>query len=863
MKRLLDVLDDRSENYILPFFWQHGESEDKLREYMAAIHGCGIEAVCVECRPHPDFGGPKWWLDMDVILDEARKRSMKVWILDDAHFPTGYANGALKNAPAALHKQFLFFSVQEIAGPMPDVTFRLGLEQEDTLLSVFAYPAEGDGIDASHAVELTDAVCQNRLTWNVPEGYWRIISVFRTTRDGGNRDYINLLDQRSVRVLLDAVYETHYNHYQADFGKTIAGFFSDESQLGNAAEYYPDWRIGKQMPLPWSDELEELLWNAWGNAFGTNLASLWFNSDLSGSVRLTYMDEMTKLVEKNFSCQIGAWCESHGVQYIGHVIEDNGEHARMGQSTGHFFRSMTGQHMAGIDCIGGQVLPGGENVIRSFAHQKPYEAPCDDGVFYHYTLGEMAASLAALDPKKHGNSMCELFGAYGWHEGTRLMKYLADHFLVRGVNHYVPHAFSPKPFPDNDHPPHFYAHGLNPMYPGFGDLMRYMNRVCHLISGGNHVSPVALLYHAENEWRNEEGAYMKTRVPAKVLAEHQINYDIVWLDALKHAEIGHTLKTNDQEYMALVIPYCKHFPESLKQIVFRARQVNFPVYMAVENMETADHSVPIALVGDLPKVLAITREIRLSSDFPLLRYYHYLHADGEIFLFANQDTVHTFSGSIQLRADSVPYLYDPLRNRLYPADYRDGILSITIEPYEMFALCFIRQDANVSSHETEQLLPGNARLALTGPWLVSFKDALNQAAGFHDEITLPALRSLSQDRPDFSGWISYETTFSCRKNLPALLELTEVYDCAEVFLNGQSVGRRICPPYRFNVSQTVREGENRLRIEVATTLERAAAKINRTSSDPNAGFVFDKREKGILHPFGLMGKVQLCGVDVF
>ena len=90
-KRLKEVLNREEGNYILPFFWQHGEEEAVLREYMKVIDESNIKAVCVESRPHPDFCGPKWWADMDVILDEARKRGMKVWILDDSHFPTAIA----------------------------------------------------------------------------------------------------------------------------------------------------------------------------------------------------------------------------------------------------------------------------------------------------------------------------------------------------------------------------------------------------------------------------------------------------------------------------------------------------------------------------------------------------------------------------------------------------------------------------------------------------------------------------------------------------------------------------------------------------------------------------------------------------
>ena len=98
MKIINELLNNHQGNYIFPFFWQHGEDEETLREYMQAIYEAGIRSVCVECRPHPDFCGPKWWQDMDVILDEARRRGMNVYILDDDHFPTGHANGSIENA---------------------------------------------------------------------------------------------------------------------------------------------------------------------------------------------------------------------------------------------------------------------------------------------------------------------------------------------------------------------------------------------------------------------------------------------------------------------------------------------------------------------------------------------------------------------------------------------------------------------------------------------------------------------------------------------------------------------------------------------------------------------------------------------
>ena len=41
------LLEGKGGNYIFPFFWQHGETEEVLRTYMRVIHEANIGAVCV------------------------------------------------------------------------------------------------------------------------------------------------------------------------------------------------------------------------------------------------------------------------------------------------------------------------------------------------------------------------------------------------------------------------------------------------------------------------------------------------------------------------------------------------------------------------------------------------------------------------------------------------------------------------------------------------------------------------------------------------------------------------------------------------------------------------------------------------
>ena len=107
------------ENYIFPFLWMRGEGEADIRREMEKIHQANIGAVCVEARPHPDFAGERWWHDMDIVLDEGKKRGMKVWILDDAHFPTGQANGLIPAKYPELARRYVFTQHVDVTGPIP------------------------------------------------------------------------------------------------------------------------------------------------------------------------------------------------------------------------------------------------------------------------------------------------------------------------------------------------------------------------------------------------------------------------------------------------------------------------------------------------------------------------------------------------------------------------------------------------------------------------------------------------------------------------------------------------------------------------------------------------------------------------
>jgi hypothetical protein len=126
-------------------------------------------------------------------------------------------------------------------------------ENDESVLFVIAKNADGETLD------ITDCVENRTLVWDKPDGEWKLQIGVRSRNTGGRRDHIGLLEEDSVQILIDAVYEPHWAHYSADFGKTIAGFFSDEPELGNGPTYAQGNVLGTEQDLPWGPSMETIM----------------------------------------------------------------------------------------------------------------------------------------------------------------------------------------------------------------------------------------------------------------------------------------------------------------------------------------------------------------------------------------------------------------------------------------------------------------------------------------------------------------------------------------------------------------------------------------------------------------------------
>ncbi len=829
-ERLVQVLANRPDNYILPFFWQHSENETLLREGMARIAESGIGAVCVESRPHPDFLGKKWWTDLDVIMDEAKRRGMRVWVLDDAHFPSGMCNGKVtENSPYG--KDYLTHVCTDVVGPMKGCAFMVRLEPDEQLLGVVLGRVDRSKPDTlTDVIDLTDRVREGKVYVEIPEGIWSAVILKTTRRGTGRKNYINTLDRKAVRFFIDTVYEPHYARYGTDFGGTFAGFFSDEPEIGNGtSEHGHHLRAGQpDILLPWSAELEQLLQDAWGERFAVKLASLFAEIGgraASAANRVCFTSLVARLYGENFCCQIGDWCRAHGVEYIGHVIEDDGRHAQLGLGTAHFFRALWGQDMAGIDVVLQQLRP----QLDDFRFHTVGGIGTYNGEFFHYGLAKLGTSLAKLDPKKRGRTMCEVFGAYGWAEGLKQMKWILDHMLVNGVNWFVPHAFTMKDFPDPDCPPHFYARGNNPQFPYFRHLMEYTNRVSHLISGGSSSVSVAILYTAEQEWAGNVTQFERA---AKELARGQIECNIIPADVLASARMeGGKLYLRDDAVSALIVCGGEWIEEAAANAVLRASAAGVDVYVYAGDVpeileqdgrtasfpEDALHIIP---EGALAETLCRSGHFEISAegDAKWLRFYHYVREEADYLLFFNEaacdrlDVRITRSGGVRSGL-----WYDPWTNTTSPCPDGDSF-RLSLSAYELKILVLTRGDTEICAPDDS--FPSLREFTLPEKgWRISLKRAGTQAFRPVKETVLCDLTA-PEKYPFFSGTACYEMKFDWQGTVPksAALSLVEVYETAQVFINGIEAGVRIAPPYVFDVGKALRPGENQLEILVVNTL---------------------------------------------
>ena len=241
------------------------------------------------------------------------------------------------------------------------------------------------------------------------------------------------------------------------------------------------------------------------------------------------------------------------------------------------------------------------------------------------------------------------------------------------------------------------------------------------------------------------------------------------------------------------------------------------------------------------------KEIQLSSYQPYLRYYHYRREETDVFMFFNEHPIDSISTEVFVPHNKRGFIYNGFENTLTPADAVYGVettLKLELSPYQSIVVIF----SDVPEQYVEPGYPhklSEKKVLPNDGWHISMASS-TEYPEFNTCRDIQELDNMSAPNryPVFSGTFLYKKVFTIDDEVQdAVLDLSDAFETAEVRINGKTAGVKICPPYRYNISGFLRQGDNELHVEVTNTLVREQR---------------DKFSRCIpLEPSGLIGPVQI------
>jgi hypothetical protein len=252
--------------------------------------------------------------------------------------------------------------------------------------------------------------------------------------------------------------------------------------------------------------------------------------------------------------------------------------------------------------------------------------------------------------------------------------------------------------------------------------------------------------------------------------------------------------------------------------------------------------------------LEILSELNIPADFEsvssTIRFGHRKTGDKDIYFIANrtndfQKTACTF------RSTGEPELWIGTTGetrKIVNYSVKNGLTTIPMEffPFESFFVTFSAKSEKTISNQNENNFPVFSEVqTIKGAWDVSF----NTEFGGPEKIKFDELQDWTKNEMRgikyYSGIATYQKMVQVDnlENKKYYIDLGVVNDIARVKLNGKDMGVIWCAPWRIDISEALKEGENELEIEVANRW------INRLLGDrqePDANVRTVKFENGLL-----------------
>ena len=201
-------------------------------------------------------------------------------------------------------------------------------------------------IEGDSLVDLAPFIRDGKLAWQAPAGKWRIMKFTHVQAPALSQNKQLSVDGASkdcVDWFIQTVYQPHYDHFGADFGKTIVGFFYDEPETRG----------------DWGTELNRTLadWNVdWKKAYVA------YKFELAGeeqtAAKYQYLEAFADTWGRTMYGGMTRWCHEHGVTSHGHFMEHAGLYHSPDYCAGDMMRLQRYSDMGGIDAVFKQFIMG-------------------------------------------------------------------------------------------------------------------------------------------------------------------------------------------------------------------------------------------------------------------------------------------------------------------------------------------------------------------------------------------------------------------------------------------------------------------------------------------------------------------------
>ena len=823
---------------VLWWFWNGQMAESDIVRDLDDMHSHGVSSVMIWAYYglEIDYLSDTWFARVQFAVAQARERGMRVWLMDEGSYPSGFAGGAFtRDHPDQRMKALVATSHGSATGGKP-VALNLPAEA----LAAWA-------VERTSKSTVTLDIVNGKLNWTPPPGTWDITSAdwqYRTpaTRYVNNPGFpkntqysaFDFLDADATRTFLAIVHERYQSAIGDEFGKTVMGFMGDE----------PDCAA-----IPWTAQSFDEFQSRKGYDLRPQMSSLLASSPTASDrrVQADYSDVWSALYRENFFRVQADWCAANGLEYIVHLNNDDNLNALV-PLAGDYFRDMRYVQVPGVDAIWRQIWPG---TVADYP--------------------KLASSAAHLNGRPRAFS--ESFAVYGRGLTIEQAKWVMDYEFVRGINLFecMLMLSDSSEFREYFHPPDWRG---SPQWDHFPALAQYSNRASYLLSIGTPAARVALFSPTASLWLGNAAANQATYDIARRLLETQRDFDFIDEQALAQpAGLGSDGLRNQsgQLYGTVVVPpgsvlsgtalaTLHRFSDAGGVVIFAGSKPGMAYDTTFRDAYTP--AIDWGIVDPDIKLDALgPSDVSFAAAAPSVKTLHRRWQDADLYFFFNEsnsalDVTATLEGTGRLQD------WDPGTGVIQAlASQNPAAVSLHLDPYgSRFVVIgtappgFIPAPVSPTGQVTTVAVPG--------PWELRL-DTLDQA------IPLKSWSDLG--RSGYSGAGLYRTKF--RSNFvagtPLTLDLGEVLYSAHVWVNGFDLGVRAWRPFRWDITADLKPGDNEIEVEVRNTA------ANELSGD--AANLAAVQAKGWLQgsyfstyspfdaqmvPSGLMGPVQIEGVRV-